>query len=58
MAALILIVDDDPIQRRLLEAMARRFGYEVETVEFGRGRAGAARGRATGRRSISSFSIS
>ena len=35
MAALILVVDDDPIQRRLLEAMARRFGYEVETLEFG-----------------------
>ena len=35
MAALILIVDDDPIQRRLLEAMARRFGYEVETAESG-----------------------
>ncbi len=35
MAALILIVDDDPIQRRLLEAMARRFGYEVETAELG-----------------------
>ena len=35
MAALILVVDDDPIQRRLLEAMTRRFGYEVETVESG-----------------------
>ena len=35
MAALILVVDDDPIQRRLLEAMARRFGYEVETLESG-----------------------
>jgi DNA-binding NtrC family response regulator len=35
MAALILIVDDDPIQRRLLEAMARRFGYDVETAESG-----------------------
>jgi DNA-binding NtrC family response regulator len=35
MAALILVVDDDPIQRRLLEAMTRRFGYEVETVETG-----------------------
>ena len=31
MTALILVVDDDPIQRRLLEAMASRFGYEVET---------------------------
>ncbi len=35
MAALILIVDDDPIQRRLLEAMTRRFGYEVETLDSG-----------------------
>jgi DNA-binding NtrC family response regulator len=37
MAALILIVDDDPIQRRLLEAMIRRFGYEAETIESGEG---------------------
>src|SRR6201996_4735709 len=35
MTALILIVDDDPIQRRLLEAMARRFGYDAESVESG-----------------------
>jgi DNA-binding NtrC family response regulator len=35
MAALILIADDDPVQRRLLEAMIRRFGYEVETVASG-----------------------
>jgi DNA-binding NtrC family response regulator len=35
MAALILVVDDDPIQRRLLEAMIRRFGYEAECVEAG-----------------------
>jgi len=31
----ILIVDDDPVQRRLLEAMIRRFGYEAITVETG-----------------------
>ncbi|QGM46643.1 sigma-54-dependent transcriptional regulator [Methylocystis heyeri] len=31
----ILIADDDPVQRRLLEAMTRRFGYEVETAESG-----------------------
>src|SRR2546423_3518174 len=31
MAELILIVDDDPVQRRLLDAMARRFGYDVIT---------------------------
>ena len=44
MTALILIVDDDPIQRRLLEAMARRFGYDAECVEFGRSGARAPRG--------------
>jgi DNA-binding NtrC family response regulator len=37
MAALILVVDDDPIQRRLLEAMGRRFGYDVETTDSGEG---------------------
>ena len=37
MAALVLIVDDDPIQRRLLEAMVRRFGYDAETAESGEG---------------------
>ena len=58
MAALILIVDDDPIQRRLLEAMARRFGYEVETVELRRGRDGAARGPRPAPGRVSSFSIS
>ena len=35
MAETILIVDDDPVQRRLLEAMARRFGYEALTAEGG-----------------------
>ena len=30
MAEPILIVDDDPVQRRLLEGMARRFGYDVD----------------------------
>ena len=35
MAALVLIVDDDPIQRRLLEATVRRFGFETETAESG-----------------------
>jgi DNA-binding NtrC family response regulator len=32
---LILIVDDDPVQRRLLESMVRRFGYEPLTVDGG-----------------------
>src|SRR6187431_1002087 len=35
MAETILIVDDDPVQRRLLEAMATRFGYAVITAEGG-----------------------
>jgi DNA-binding NtrC family response regulator len=35
MSQLILIVDDDPVQRRLLDAMARRFGYEAMTAEGG-----------------------
>jgi len=35
MAEHILIVDDDPVQRRLLEAMARRFGYDVTVAEGG-----------------------
>jgi DNA-binding NtrC family response regulator len=35
MTSTILIADDDPVQRRLLEAMVRRFGYEAETVEGG-----------------------
>jgi DNA-binding NtrC family response regulator len=35
MAETILVVDDDPVQRRLLEGMATRFGYEVITAEGG-----------------------
>jgi DNA-binding NtrC family response regulator len=35
MAETILVVDDDPVQRRLLEGMATRFGYEVIAVEGG-----------------------
>jgi DNA-binding NtrC family response regulator len=35
MAETILIVDDDPVQRRLLEAMAIRFGYTAITAEGG-----------------------
>jgi len=31
----ILIVDDDPVQRRLLENMARRFGYDVMIADGG-----------------------
>ncbi|MCC2096536.1 MAG: sigma-54-dependent Fis family transcriptional regulator [Hyphomicrobiales bacterium] len=35
MSSLILVADDDPVQRRLLDAMVRRFGFDVETVESG-----------------------
>ena len=31
----VLIVDDDPVQRRLLEAMAVRFGYRALTADGG-----------------------
>src|SRR5438309_495357 len=33
--ATILIVDDDPVQRRLLDAMVRRFGHAAMTVDGG-----------------------
>jgi DNA-binding NtrC family response regulator len=35
MSNVVLIVDDDPVQRRLLEAMVRRFGYDVRTADTG-----------------------
>ncbi len=35
MASTILIVDDDPVQRRLMEAMVRRLGYEAEVSDGG-----------------------
>ncbi len=35
MSSLILVADDDPVQRRLLDAMVRRFGFDVETVDSG-----------------------
>lgn len=31
----ILIVDDDPVQRRLLEAMIAKFGYQTATAQSG-----------------------
>jgi DNA-binding NtrC family response regulator len=36
MSQTVLIVDDDPVQRRLLEAMVRRFGYGTILAETGR----------------------
>ena len=35
MSETVLIVDDDPVQRRLIEAMVRRFGYRTMTAEGG-----------------------
>ncbi|MFN3891703.1 MAG: sigma-54-dependent transcriptional regulator [Beijerinckiaceae bacterium] len=35
MNSIVLIADDDPVQRRLLETMVRRFGYGAETAEGG-----------------------
>jgi DNA-binding NtrC family response regulator len=35
MSETILIVDDDPVQRRLLEAMVQRFGYQALTADGG-----------------------
>ncbi|WP_029353088.1 sigma-54 dependent transcriptional regulator [Bosea sp. 117] len=35
MTARVLVVDDDPVQRRLIEAMVRRFGHEPVVAEGG-----------------------
>jgi DNA-binding NtrC family response regulator len=35
MSEVVLIVDDDPVQRRLVEAMAQRFGYRALTADGG-----------------------
>jgi len=35
MSQVVLIVDDDPVQRRLLESMVERFGYRALTAEGG-----------------------
>src|SRR5450756_906789 len=35
MSEVVLIVDDDPVQRRLLEAMVQRFGYHAMLAEGG-----------------------
>ena len=35
MSEVVLIVDDDPVQRRLVEAMVQRFGYQAVIAEGG-----------------------
>ena len=50
MTSTILIVDDDPVQRRLLEAMVRRLGFEPEVCDGGE--AAMARLEAADRRQV------
>lgn len=35
MSEVVLVVDDDPVQRRLLEAMVGRFGYRAKVADGG-----------------------
>ena len=35
MSERVLIVDDEPVQRRLLEAMVQRFGYQAVVADGG-----------------------
>ena len=42
MSQTVLIVDDDPVQRRLLEAMVSRFGYQAVIADGGDAAPGAA----------------
>ena len=35
MAARVLIVEDDPAQRRILEEMIKRFGFEATSADSG-----------------------
>jgi len=35
MSEVVLVVDDDPVQRRLLESMVQRFGYRALTADGG-----------------------
>src|SRR6185437_8858614 len=35
MPEVVLVVDDDPVQRRLIENMVQRFGYEALTADGG-----------------------
>ena len=35
MSECVLIVDDDPVQRRLLENMLRKFGYDTLIADGG-----------------------
>ena len=39
MSTTVLIIDDDPVQRRLAEAMVRRLGFQAQIAENEIGRA-------------------
>src|SRR5688572_10436934 len=49
MAERVLIVDDDPVQRRLIENMVSRFGYEAATADGGQAAMAALTGPEGGR---------
>ena len=53
----VLVVDDDPAQRRILEETIKRFGYSVATADSGDKALEALRADSTGEISLS-FSIS
>src|ERR1700737_2858690 len=50
MSERVLIVDDDPVQRRLLDNMVRKFGYEPVVAEGGEAAVALLTGRAHGAR--------
>ena len=52
MSGRILIVDDDPVQCRLLEGMLQKSGYEAVTLDNGDAALGAADRQPTARASI------
>ena len=49
MSERVLIVDDDPVQRRLLDNMVRKFGYEPVIAEGGDAAAALLTGPEAGR---------
>src|SRR5215467_12625621 len=50
MSERVLIVDDDPVQRRLLDNMVRKFGYEPIVAEGGEAAVALLTGSADGAR--------
>jgi len=48
MSQCILIVDDDPVQRRILEELIKRLGYEAKTADGGEAAIAALKGPSAG----------